>query len=95
MLLPLVGLTAGWLAGRRSRNVSGFSNFKNSLQAKLFVFLLPLILLLYYYLCISTSFSQLKLIIIFKVCTEVQNNSVAIFSILIPTIKYCTIILMI
>ena len=69
MLLPLVFLMASLLAGRRSQNASGFSNFKNSLQAKLFVLLLSLILLLYYYKnyqCISTGFSQLKLIIILR-----------------------------
>ena len=48
VLLPLVGLTAGrltgWLAGWETK-CGRFQNFYNSLQAELFVFLLPLILL--------------------------------------------------
>ena len=81
MLLPLVGLTAGWLAGRLAgrRNGGRFQNFKNSLQVKLRIF---------------TSFSIVINVIIvlsmhfnwffsakanFKVCIEAQKISVAIF----------------
>ena len=82
MLLPLVGLTAGWpagwLAGRR--NGGRFRNFKNSLQVKLFGFLLRLVLLHCYYSIISMHFNWFfSAKANFKVCIEAQKISVTIF----------------
>ena len=86
MLLPLVGLTAGWLAGRRNRG--RFRNFKNSLQVKLFGFYFVwycynviIVLSMHFNWFFSAKAN-------FKVCIEAQKISVAIFSMSIPTIKY-------
>ena len=56
VLLPLVGLTAGLLAGRQ--NAGGFKILYRPNYLYFYFFNL-----LKYYLCISTGFSQLKLIL--------------------------------
>ena len=65
VLLPLVGFMAGRLAGwqTKCRWISKFLKFSTGQTICIFTSFNIIIILLYYYLCISTVFSQLKLIL--------------------------------
>ena len=65
MLLPLVGLMAGWLAGWQTKYwwIKKFLKFSTGYTIRNFTLFNIVTMLSEYYLCISTGFSQLKLIL--------------------------------
>ena len=97
MLLPLVGLTAGWQAGRLAGWPAGWLADEMGVDFEILKILYRLsysdfYFVLYCYnviivlLCILTGFSQLKLIL--RCALRRKKFRLPFFSMSIPTIKY-------